>query len=53
MSSVPCLPWCLSAQGTEYRGGGVSARSDPIIIGQDPEVPVHRASQAKYDKKYL
>ena len=43
----------LGKLAREYRGGGVSARSDRIIIGQDPEVPVHRASQAKYDKKYL
>ena len=43
----------LGKLAREYRGGGVSARSERIVIGQDPEVPVRRASQAKYDKKYL
>ena len=42
----------LGVLAREYRGGGVSARYDRIVLGQPPEVPVRSASQQKYDAKY-
>ena len=42
----------LGKLAREYRGGGVSARSDRIVIGKEPEVPLRSESQKKYDKKY-
>jgi len=43
----------LGKLAREYRGGGVSARSDRIVIGKEPEVPLRAESQKKYDKKYV
>ena len=42
----------LGVLAREYRGGGVSARYDRIVLGQLPQVPLRSASQAKYDDKY-
>ena len=42
----------LGVLAREYRGGGVSARFDRIVLGQPPQVPMRSASQAKYDAKY-
>eukprot|EP00316_Scyphosphaera_apsteinii_P009534 CAMPEP_0119320662 /NCGR_PEP_ID=MMETSP1333-20130426/53047_1 /TAXON_ID=418940 /ORGANISM="Scyphosphaera apsteinii, Strain RCC1455" /LENGTH=234 /DNA_ID=CAMNT_0007327425 /DNA_START=56 /DNA_END=760 /DNA_ORIENTATION=- len=49
----PVLP-CgfLGKPAREYRGGGVSARYERIVIGKPPEVPVRDISQAKYNAKY-
>lgn len=42
----------LGVPAREYRGGGVSARYERIVIGQEPEVPLRDKSQEKYNKKY-
>ena len=42
----------LGQLAREFRGGGVSSRSDRIVIGQEPEVPLRLESQDKYDDKY-
>jgi len=42
----------LGSLARQYRGGGVSARNDRIVIGQPPEVPVRRESQKRFDSKY-
>jgi hypothetical protein len=42
----------LGGLARKYRGGGVSARTDRIVIGKDPEVPLRLESQKKYDSKY-
>ena len=47
-----CRCGFLGVLAREYRGGGVSARSDRIVLGKDPETPVRRASQEKYAAKY-
>ena len=36
----------------EYRGGGVSARYERIVLGREPEVPRRSESQRRYDAKY-
>ena len=38
----------LGVVSREYRGGGVSSRSDRIVLGQPPEVPKRRESQAQF-----
>ena len=38
----------LGKLAREYRGGGVSSRSDRIVLGQPPEVPKRRESQAQF-----
>ena len=42
----------LGVLAREYRGGGVSARYDRIVLGKEPEAPVRSASQTQYDGKY-
>lgn len=42
----------LGTLAREYRGGGVSARYERIVIGKPPEVPLRDPSQAKYDATY-
>ena len=42
----------LGSLAREYRGGGVSARYDRIVIGKEPETPLRLPSQEKYNKKY-
>ena len=42
----------LGVLAREYRGGGVSARYERIVIGQEPETPLRSESQEKYNKKY-
>jgi hypothetical protein len=42
----------LGRLSREYRGGGVSARYERIVIGQAPEVPVRHPAQEKYNSKY-
>jgi len=40
----------LGVLSREYRGGGVSARYERIVLGKAPEVPYRDPSQAKYLK---
>jgi len=42
----------LGTLAREYRGGGVSARYERIVIGKEPEVPLRDPRQAKFDEKY-
>ena len=42
----------LGKLAREYRGGGVSARYERIVIGKDPEVPIRADFQKQFDKKY-
>ena len=42
----------LGVPAREYRGGGVSARYERIVVGQEPEVPLRSGSQEKYNAKY-
>ena len=42
----------LGVLAREYRGGGVSARNERIVIGKEPEIPYRRPSQEKYNAKY-
>ena len=42
----------LGVLAREYRGGGVSARYERIVIGKPPEMPRRDPSQDKYNAKY-
>ena len=42
----------LGKLSRDYRGGGVSARAERIVIGKEPETPARRKSQEQFDKVY-